>query len=102
MAVAIFVPFRTSPPEPDAGPVVEPLALAVDAPLLPRWPELVEPSATACDANARLDLVDALASIASPWALDVLDRASGDETDPAVRAAIVSALAQTPKRSLVT
>ncbi len=83
MAIAIFVPIRSSLLERAA---VERRTVA------PQWPELVEPSATACDVPARLDLVDALASLRSPWAMDVLLKASGQETDPDVRAAITSAL----------
>ncbi len=93
MAVAIFVPFRSSANrlETDVAPVA---AAPVEA--VPHWPELVEPSATACDVGARLDLVDALASIRSPWAIGVLHQADDEETDPTVRAAIASALARVP------
>ncbi len=87
MAIAIFVPFRSAA---RAGAVVP-------ADVSPRWPELVEPSAAACDVGARLDLVDALASIRSPWAIGVLHRADDEETDPDVRAAIASALAPEPE-----
>ncbi len=88
MAVAIFVPFRSSrAPEPATDEDV-----VASAPAVPRWPELVEPSATSCDVRARLDLVDALASIHSAWAVGVLRRANDDETDPEVRAAIARAL----------
>jgi hypothetical protein len=83
MAIAIFVPIRSSLLERAA---VERRAVA------PHWPELVEPTATACDVTARLDLVDALASLRSPWAMDVLVHANALETDPTVRAAITSAL----------
>ncbi len=81
MAVAIFVPFRAA----RSGRA----GTDDDA---PHWPELVEPSATLCDVSARLDLVDALASLGSPWAMNVLHHAREDETDPEVRAAITSAL----------
>ena len=87
MAIAIFVPFRSSTRYGAAG------FAAGDGVTAPDWPQLVEPTATACDVHARLDLVDALASIGSPWALGVLLRASEDETNPDVRAAIASALA---------
>ena len=83
MAVAIFVPIRAS--------------LSSSSPAAPRddapaWPELVEPTATDCDAHARLDLVDALASLRSPWAIGVLVRARDQETDPTVAAAIDAAI----------
>jgi hypothetical protein len=85
MAIAIFGPFRAAGSAERAEPE--------RAPAGPHWPELVEPSATMCDVHARLDLVDALASIASPWALDVLHHAHDEEPDPAVRTAIDAALA---------
>ena len=89
MAIAIFVPFRSSTSQRATVAAGEGVAV-------PDWPQLVEPTATACDARARLDLVDALASIGSPWALGVLHRASEEETDANVLAAIVSALAPAP------
>ncbi len=79
MAIAIFGPFRSA-------------AADTSDDALPRWPELVVASATECDVPARLDLVDALASLGSTWAIDVLHHARSDETDPAVQAAIDSAL----------
>ncbi len=84
MAIAIFVPIRASLAghAPPRG----------EGPAGPPWPELVEPSATACDAHARLDLVDALASLRSPWAMGVLVRARDQETDPDVAAAIDAAI----------
>ena len=85
MAVAIFVPIRSAIGD-------RKLTKVADRADRPHWPELVEPSAAYCDVAARLDLVDALASIASPWAAGVLRAASDEETDPSVRAAIDSAL----------
>jgi hypothetical protein len=86
MAVAIFVPFRGEAPnaefESDEATAAVPL-----------WPTLVGPTAAGCDVDARLDLIDALASIGSPWALGVLQHAKDEEPDPAVRAAIDAALA---------
>jgi hypothetical protein len=93
MAVAIFVPFRGESTDNTGSEEHEPAAHAAAAP--PQWPTLVGPSAAACDVDARLDLIDALASIGSPWALDVLHHASDEESDPAVRAAIDAALAAT-------
>jgi hypothetical protein len=84
MAIAIFVPIRAS--------LAGHGAPHAETPAGPPWPELVEPSATACDAHARLDLVDALASLRSPWAMGVLVRARDQETDPAVAAAIDAAI----------
>ncbi len=85
MAVAIFVPIRSAIGD-------RKLTKVADRADRPHWPELVEPSAAYCDAAARVDLVDALASIGSPWAENVLRQASGEETDPLVLAAIESAL----------
>ena len=83
MAVAIFAPIRPS----------ERRETSFDPnDAYPHWPELVEPSASYCDAAARLDIVDALGSIGSPWALDVLRRAKGEESDPKVLAAIDAVL----------
>jgi len=84
MAIAIFVPIRAS--------LSASSAAHDDERVEPQWPELVEPSATACDAHARLDLVDALASLRSPWAMAVLVRARDVETDPVVSAAIDDAI----------
>ncbi len=104
MAVAIFVPFRSNGApdefverETDGDDVNG--AVDASAHLAPRWPALVEPSAVACDVPARLDLVDALASIRSAWALGVLRHAREDESDPRVCAAIESALDARPSRS---
>jgi hypothetical protein len=96
MALAIFFPFR-SPASNRREPLFD------ESPDPPHWPELVEPSATDCDVVARLDLVDALKSIASPWALDVLHHACEEEEDPAVLAAIDAAIASvSSSQSLVT
>jgi hypothetical protein len=77
MAVAIFVPFRGEAPnaefESDEATAAVPL-----------WPTLVGPTAAGCDVDARLDLIDAVASLGSPWArghrrgLGGSDRAAGD------------------------
>ena len=94
MALAILLPIRASL----AGR--EPVAVHADgasdpqmAEASPAWTELIDPRAAACDAVARLDMVDALADLDSAWARDVLHRARDQEHDPAVRAAIDAALA---------
>jgi hypothetical protein len=56
------------------------------------WPLRLDPRAAACDAAARIELVDALASVASDWAHEVLHGALDDEPDVIVRAAIERAL----------
>jgi hypothetical protein len=89
MAVAIFYPFRSS--------MLDRHETHLDPnDAYPHWPELVEPSAHYCDAAARLDLVDALATLRSPWALDVLHKAGAEESDPRVCAAIAAALGSAP------
>jgi hypothetical protein len=101
MAVAIFGPFRrtastgeepAAPAAVAAGPTLAPVTVA--------WPALVEASAIACDAQARIDLADALGALRSPWSESVLRQAHDSEPDPAVRAAIEAALSST--ESLVT
>ncbi|HEV2642664.1 MAG TPA: HEAT repeat domain-containing protein [Candidatus Elarobacter sp.] len=116
MAVVIFAPCRVpapvttsfaptaSPPpferweplpiahwEPPAIDLCDPLG---DDPVAagPAWVALVDPRASACDAAARLSLVEALASVRTPWADAILRRALDDEPDPGVRAAVVAAL----------
>jgi hypothetical protein len=56
------------------------------------WPVRLDPRAAACDAAARIGLVEALASIERDWAREVLRGALGDEPDAAVRDAIERAL----------
>ncbi len=56
------------------------------------WPVRLDPRAAACDAAARIGLVDALASVGSDWACEVLRGALDDEPDAAVRNAIERAL----------
>jgi hypothetical protein len=92
MAVAIFGPFRKPVMETDdvvpndATPAVETIVSA-------QWPVLVEATALACDARARIDLADALGALQSPWAEAILRQAYETEADPDVRSAIASALA---------
>jgi hypothetical protein len=57
------------------------------------WPALVDPRAATCDAAARLALVDALATVRTPWAGTILRHALAGEADAAVRAAIAAAMA---------
>jgi hypothetical protein len=94
MAVAIFGPFR-KPIDLDD----EPAAATPVAPVQ-HWPALVEATAIACDAAARIDLADALGALRSAWAESILRQAYETEPDPAVRSAIASALSSS--QSLVT
>jgi hypothetical protein len=93
-AVAIFAPHALPPPSP-----------AVSALLLPpetsaTWVQQIDPAAFAFDARARVDLIDALAAVGTPWADAVLRQASSDDPDARVRAAAGSALSS--NQSLVT
>lgn len=98
MALAIFGPFRR--PVHDRAPdAVQPVPASQPAPAV-QWPALVEATATACDVPARIDLADALGALRSPWSESVLRQAHDSEPDPAVRAAIETALSST--QSLVT
>lgn len=101
MAVAIFAPRRLiqTPVSVAAAPDTR---KPYDEPLRgPHWPQLVEPSARAVDAAARIDLVDALAALEGAWSEGVLRQALVEETDPAVRDAVVKALSSSTQ-SLVT
>ena len=71
---------ETTPHEPEPQPVE------------PAWPELLDASARACDAAARLALVEALAIVDAPWAAAILRRAQAEELDAEVRAALDAAL----------
>jgi len=95
MAVAIFGPFR-KPVELDDVATSAGAATPADA----QWPALVEATAIACDARARIDLADALGALQSPWAEAILRQAYETESDPDVRSAIASALSSS--QSLVT
>lgn len=104
LAIALLAPHKLPPPSaylaaPPEPTQISPLVSA--SPAAPRWPELVEPVATYCNAAARTELVDALALLRTPWALAILHQAREDETDAGVVAAIVSALGSS-SQSLVT
>ncbi len=99
MALALFGPFRRSTAEPVEAAAPAPPAV-VPAAASAAWPALVEPSAAACDPQARIDLADALGALRSPWSESILRHAHDSEADPAVRAAIAAALSSS--QSLVT
>ncbi|MEA2787177.1 MAG: hypothetical protein QOF71_3281 [Candidatus Eremiobacteraeota bacterium] len=92
MAVVIFVPTRVATP---ATISFSPPASACAIARTPAWPTLIDRRAAGCDAAARLGLVEALASLRTPWSEAVLRGALDDEPDPAVRAAVVAALGVT-------
>ncbi len=103
MAVVIFAPTRVPAPvtmsfsPPPAPPAIErwahhqtePVPASVDT---PAWPALIDRRAADCDVAARLGLVDALASVRTPWSDAILYAALDDEPNPSVRAAVVNAL----------
>jgi hypothetical protein len=102
MAVVIFAPSPPITSRPVASAGYSPLPFEAFAPagvmLLPEppacapaWPALVDRSAAACDADARIALADALAAVRAPWADAILRRALDDEPDARVRAAIAAA-----------
>jgi hypothetical protein len=94
MAVAIFGPFhRMVKDDADAITPAQSNGTAV-------WTTLVEPSATACSAAARIDLAEGLGALQSPWADAILRQALETESDPGVRSAIATALSSS--QSLVT
>jgi hypothetical protein len=108
MAVVIFAPSRvpapattsfSPPPAPPAvgrwepPPAMDAWDLPMHEPAAPLWPTLIDRRAANCDAVARLGLVEALATVRTPWSEAILRRALDDEPDPTVRAAVVTALA---------
>jgi hypothetical protein len=82
-----FDPFSDAAPDPAAA---EDAAVVNDA--LALWPLRLDPRAAACDAAARIELVEALASVGGAWACGVLRGALDDEPDAVVRDAIERAL----------
>ena len=94
MAVAIFGPFHRSAKDDADEPTPATNGRAS------QWTTLVEPTAVACDVAARIDLVEALGTLQSPWAETILRQALETEPDPTVRSAIATAL--TSSQSLVT
>jgi hypothetical protein len=89
MAVAFFGPFRRHAFDPDADALNGAAHNGTVA-----WPALVEASASAIDAPARIDLADALGALQSPWSESILRKAYETESDPGVRSAIDAALRQ--------
>lgn len=56
------------------------------------WTRLVDDSLAAADVPLRLDMVERLSIVDSPWSRDILERARAQESDPNVRSAIDLAL----------
>ena len=56
------------------------------------WTQLVDESLTDADAQLRLDIIERLAIVNTPWSRDILERASKQERDANVRTAIETAL----------
>jgi len=111
MAVVIFAPVPLpaavtvsfAPPIPPAHDRPELAAFwAPPDDALALWPVRLDPRAAACDAAARIGLVEALASVGGVWACEVLRGALDDEPDAAVRNAIERALREVrPARDAV-
>jgi hypothetical protein len=87
-AVAIFAPHRLPPPSPAVSALLVPIERE------PAWAQSIDPSFATCDALARIELVEALAALATPWATATLRAASAEDADARVRAAAATALAR--------
>jgi hypothetical protein len=106
LGIAIFAPRRVAAeptvsftPRSSATPMIEsyaPGSTAAPAGAVPvappGWAVLIDPRAVGCDAAARAALVEALATVESAWARDVLLHAQAEEPDVMVRAALYAAL----------
>lgn len=94
MAVVIFAPSRLAAPVTTlvAPPPFPRSPIEAAVANQPSWPALIDLRAAACDVTARLELVEALGSVRTPWAQAILCRALDDEPEPAVRDAVSAAL----------
>lgn len=63
-------------------------------PKQPLWPALVDEELRDADLALRLDMIERLALVPSDWSTKILKQAREEEKDPALRAAIDSALKQ--------
>jgi hypothetical protein len=77
------------PPRPA---IPEPTPSASD-PKPARWAERIDPHAADCSAATRVAIVDALAALRTDWAIAMLHEALADDHEPAVRDAVLRALA---------
>jgi hypothetical protein len=57
------------------------------------WPQFVDESLRAADAQLRTDIAERLAIVNTAWSREILQRAQREERDPQVRAAIDAGLA---------
>lgn len=87
-AVAVFAPHRLPAPSPAVSALLHPPAHE------PEWVRALDAGAVGTDARARVELVEALGALASPWAQALLCEARDADPDGSVRAAAVAALAQ--------
>ncbi len=87
-AVAIFAPHRLPPPSPAVSALLHPLECPA------AWTACIDPGFATCDALARIELVNALAALATPWATATLHSALAEDGDTHVRAAAATALAR--------
>jgi HEAT repeat protein len=87
-AVAIFAPHRLPPPSPAVSALLVPIEREA------MWTQCIDPGFASCDALARIELVDALAALGTPWAHAALRTALADDADARVRAAAARVLAR--------
>lgn len=61
-------------------------------PQAPEWPELVDPDLRDAAEDLRLDIIERLSILGTPWSREILERARNEERDPSILAAIDRAL----------
>jgi hypothetical protein len=77
------------PPQPT---IAEPTPAAAE-PKPARWAERIDPHAAGCSAATRIAIVEALGALRTAWAIAILHEALADDHEPAVRDAVLQALA---------
>jgi nucleotide-binding universal stress UspA family protein len=73
-------------------PLIEDIEVPEPRPVTPTWMALIDPLAAGCPPPVRVALVEALATVGTPWAREVLLRAQAEEADALVLAALGEAL----------
>ena len=74
-------------------------AVAVESPPEIRWAQQFASRSGALDDAARLKLINDLGILRAPWCIELLEQASAEETEPALRVAVQLALARCRERS---
>lgn len=64
------------------------------------WPLRLDDSATALDSPAKIELIERLGLVGSPWCEEILRQADSEEGDPTIRRAIAFALADCKQAAL--